>query len=193
MSEEDRVRKLAELKAYVEKRNRELEQELLKLRSLGELVDSALADKSFRRAEVPRPQITPAVGIARPQVSSSALAQVFPVKTPSGVDLADMTIGPRDVKVTPKSEMRFDYNAPPMRAFLIGRVLDPMKAKDSAQKDAGERMEDEVLSYSIEKDENNLLRQIVITNYGDEKRLQELKGAISWTLRRMYERMTGTR
>jgi len=192
MSEEDRVRKLADLKAYVEKRNRELEQELLKLRSLGELVDSALADKSFRRAEVPRPQITPTVGIARPQVSS-ALAQVFPVKTPSVVDLADMTIGPRDVKVTPKAEMRFDYNAPPMRAFLIGRVLDPMKAKDSAQMDAGERMEDEVLSYSIERDENNLLRQIVITNYGDEKRLQELKGAISWTLRRMYERMTGTR
>lgn len=194
MGEEDKVRRLAELKAYLEKRTHELEQELLKLRSLEEIVDVVLAEKSFRRVEVPKsqPASVTSTQVTPPPVVEPVPFQVAPIKTASGIELADIQVNRNEVKVTPKPEMKFDPNAPPLRAFLVGRVLEPMRLKDTSTLQAGQITEDKILSYQIEHD-GNVLRQIVIMNYGDERRLQELRSAISWTLRRMYERMTGTK
>jgi hypothetical protein len=44
-----------------------------------------------------------------------------------------------------------------------------------------------MLSYDVEQ-EDGRLKAIVIRNYGDDRRLLELKNAIRWTLRRMYEK-----
>ncbi len=194
MSEEDRVRKLAELKAYIEKRTHDLEQELLKLRSLGEVVDVALAEKSFRRVEVPKPKpepvppAPPAAQVAGAPTVQLTSIQTIPVKTTTGIALADIQVDRNEVRVTPRPDMRFDPNSPPLRAFLIGRILDLMQAKDRSALQAGQLTEDKILSYRVEQD-GNVLRQIVIKNYGDEKRLQELRSAISWTFRRMHERL----
>jgi len=46
---------------------------------------------------------------------------------------------------------------------------------------------DNVLSYAIEQD-GNLMKRLIVKNYGDDRRLQELRNAIRWTLRRIYER-----
>jgi len=196
MGEEDKVRKLAELKAYVQRRTHELEEELLKLKSLGELVDVALAEKSFRRVQVPKsqPPATPAGPTAQPSppqpVASAASTLSLSVRAASGVDLADLQIDRNEIRVIPKPNMKFDPNSPPLRAFLIGRVLEPMRSKDASAAQTGQITEDKAVSYRLEQDEN-VLRQIIITNYGDEKRLQELRSAISWTLRRMHEKMSG--
>jgi hypothetical protein len=184
MGEEDGVRRLAELKAYLEKRTHELEQELLKLRSLEEMVDVALTGKSFRRAEVPDlERMSPPATIE--QVTS------IPIRTASGVELADMHVSGNEVKVVPKPDIKFDPDAPPLRAFLVGRVLEPMRSKDKTALQTGQITTDRVLSYRIEQD--GILRQILIVNYGDERRFQELRSAISWTLRRMYEKMISTK
>ena len=189
MSEEDKVRRLAELKAYIEKREHELEQELSRLRSLEEIVDISLAEKSFKRVEVPKTQPAQAQAKAAPStaVAESVSRQTTSIKTVSGIDLADMQIDRDEVRVIPRSDMKFDPNAPPLRAFLIGRVLEPMRSKDLNSLHTGQMTEDRVLSYHVDQD-GDVLKQIVVRNYGDEKRLQELRSAISWTMRRLYER-----
>ena len=50
---------------------------------------------------------------------------------------------------------------------------------------------DQVLSYEIDREANSL-KQIHVKNYGDERRLNELKNALRWTFRRMYEKTIGT-
>jgi hypothetical protein len=62
-----------------------------------------------------------------------------------------------------------------------------MRSRDNASVKVGELSPEKVLSYTVEQDEN-LVRALAVKNYGDERRLQELKNAIRWTLRRMYER-----
>jgi hypothetical protein len=196
MSEGERVRRLAELKAYVEKRAHELEQELSKLRSLEEIVDLTLAEKSFRRVEIPKTQSHPAQPSTTPQVAPSTPQadriqfQAFSIRTASGIELADMQVSRDEIKVVPKAQMKFDPSAPPLRAFLVGRVLEPMRLKDQNNVQVGQMTEDKILSYTV--DNGTELKQIIIKNYGDEKRLQELRSAISWTIRRMYERKVGT-
>jgi len=189
MSEEESVRRLAEVKAYLEKRMLEIQDEASKLKSLLEVVDASLAEKSFRKMEVPRPA-APAPPIPQQE---EGLRQVVPLKTPEGVHLADSSENESDLIVTPAPGMKFDVSSPPLRAFLIGRVLEPMRSRDEASARAGEMSPEGTLSYTFEQD-GNLMKRLVIKNYGDERRLQELRNAIRWTLRRMYERtLVGTR
>jgi len=198
MSEEETVKKLAEAKAYLEKRIGELEGEISRLRSFLDAVDVTLTEKSFKRAEVPKtlpppfampPTVPPAPPPGAP--APSPYQQAYPLKTVTGVHLADVYVSDRELKVVSAPNMKYDVNSPPLRAFLIGRVLEPMQTKDRESARTGELSAEKILSYRIEQD-GNLLKTIVIINYGDERRLLELKNAIRWTLRRIYEKSVGT-
>jgi len=120
-----------------------------------------------------------------PQVEG--IRQVVPLKTPDGVHLADASETETELIITPAPGMKVDVSAPPFRAFLVGRVLEPMRNRDDATVRAGQMDPDNVLSYNIEQD-GNLMKRLVVKNYGDDRRLQELRNAIRWTLRRIYER-----
>ena len=198
MSEEETVKKLAEAKAYLEKRIGELEGEISRLRSFLDAVDVTLTEKSFKRAEVPKtlpppfampPTVPPAPPPGAP--APSPYQQAYPLKTVTGVHLADVYVSDRELKVVSAPNMKYDVNSPPLRAFLIGRVLEPMQTKDRESARTGELSTEKILSYRIEQD-GNLLKTIAIINYGDERRLLELKNAIRWTLRRIYEKSVGT-
>lgn len=198
MSEEVTVKKLAEAKAYLEKRIGELEGEISRLRSFLDAVDVTLTEKSFKRAEVPKTlpppfAMPPTVPAAPPSAgpAPSPYPQAYPLKTVTGVYLADVYVSDGELKVVSAPNMKYDVNSPPLRAFLIGRVLEPMQTKDRESARTGELSAERILSYRIEQD-GNLLKTIVITNYGDERRLLELKNAIRWTLRRIYEKSVGT-
>lgn len=187
MSEEEAVKRLAEAKAYLEKRMAEIQDEASKIKSILQVVDASLAEKSFRKMEVPKlPE--PASGRSPPMPPpEKVLRQVVPLKTLDGVHLADASESEDELIITPAPGMKFDVSSPPLRAFLIGRVLEPMRTRDNASARAGEISPDKVLSYTLEQD-GNLMRRLVVRNYGDNRRLQELRNAIRWTLRRMYER-----
>jgi len=62
-----------------------------------------------------------------------------------------------------------------------------MRSRDDAAAKAGQMSPDKVLSYALEQD-GGLMKRLVVKNYGDDRRLQELRNAIRWTLRRIYER-----
>jgi len=187
MSEEDSVRRLAEVKAYLEKRMLEIQDEASKLKSLLEVVDASLAEKSFKKMEVPKP-MPPSPAPSPPMVQQvEGFRQVVPLKKPDGVHLADDSESESELIVTPAPGMKFDVTAPPFRAFLVGRVLEPMRSRDDAAARAGQLNPDNVLSYAIEQD-GNLMKKLAVKSYGDDRRLQELRNAIRWTLRRIYER-----
>lgn len=187
MSKEESIRKLAEAKAYLEKRMADIQEEASKIKSILEVVDTSLAEKSFKKVELPpsKPQEPRSASIGPSQ--EDILRQAVPLKTPEGMHLADMSQTDDELIITPAPGMKFDVASPPFRAFLIGRVLEPMRSRDNASVKVGELSPEKVLSYTVEQDEN-LVRALTVKNYGDERRLQELKNAIRWTLRRMYER-----
>jgi hypothetical protein len=186
MSKDDTAtRELAAMKAYLEKRAAQLQEELNLIGSMGKLVDSALVDRSFKKVELP----ASASKVSAPPTSGFVEPNIVSVTTEGGTHLADMEITKEGFALTPSSGLNFDVDSPPFRSFLIGRVLEPMKTKDNQSVQAGEISPEEALSYELEQDGNSL-RKLIVTNCGDEKRLQELKNAIRWTLRRLYENMT---
>lgn len=174
MSEED-LKKLADAKAFLEKRIGELEAEVASLKSLVEVVDVLLAERSFKKVKLPKAP------------EAEAPLQSIPIKTEDGVHLADLDVFRDHMVVRIDEGLRLDVGSPPLRAFLIGKVLDPLQAKDMEAVKAGEIPPDKAISYELDQ-EDGRVRGLTIRNYGNERRLLELKNAIRWTLRRAYER-----
>jgi hypothetical protein len=199
-AQEKTAKRLAELKSYLEKRVSDQEAEVRNLRSYLETVDSLLAEKSYRKVQLPQSSQPP---ISQPSLSQPSLSQPSPsppdiesnppqsIRTISGVHLANIFVEGHDMRVVPSGEIKFDVNAPPLRSFLVGKVLEPLKVKDEEATRKQELTPDDVLSYEIDK-EGAVLKQIHVKNYGDERRLNELKNAVRWTFRRMYEKTIGT-
>jgi len=176
------TKKLAEMKSFLEKRIRQQEEELNSLRSFLEVVDSLLTERSFRQVEIAPPLTT-----AKPKIPSQTVSDNIPIMTTDGVRIASIVIDQGSLHVIPEPDVKLDPNSPPLRAFLLSKVLEPMQAKDREAASTGAISSDSILTYNLEQEDEHL-KAIHIQNYGDDRRLLELKNAIRWTLRRMYEK-----
>jgi len=201
--EEDKMRKIAELRTMLEKRVNQLQIEVEQLRALLDFVNSALIEKGFKKPEITKPA-TPAPiteEMAPPSPPSPALteetappvleyAQAIPIKTVTGELLANMYLNEDSLRVVIAQNREFTVDTPPFMAFLVERVLAKMQEKDRESASAGEIPPDKILSYEIIKD-GDVIRELNIRNTGAE-RARELKSTIRWTLEKMYEKMKST-
>ena len=186
-SDQQLTKKLAEMKTFLERRLKLQEEEVTYLRSFIEVVDSLLAERSFRPVEISSPsEPEPA---AKSQMVPRGPDSV-PVLTVDGVRIGSIHVERGALHVTSEPNINLDSNSPPLRSFLLAKVLEPMQTKDKEAATAGTTPPEAILTYNLEQDDGRL-RAIHIQNYGDDRRLLELKNAIRWTFRRMYEKTGG--
>ncbi|MDH5636112.1 MAG: hypothetical protein OEY47_05545 [Candidatus Bathyarchaeota archaeon] len=186
--EKEKIKKIAELRALLEKRVGNMETELEGLRILLSFIDDTLLEKGFKRAEIVKPAPTPQKAVPPPQALEHERS--IPLKTVIGDLLANLYVGEDSMRVVFAEDKSFDVNIPPFTPFLVERVLAKMQERDREAASTGEITPDKILSYNITRD-GNLIREITIRNVRPE-RSRELKSAIRWTLEKMYEKMMQT-
>jgi hypothetical protein len=182
------TRKLAELKTFIDRRIKQQEDEVATLRSYMEVVDSLLAERSFRPVQINTSTVTTPTPPPTPATSSPSNPERSLITTTNGVTIASIHMEPEAMHVVPEPDMHLDSNSPPLRAFLLGKILDPMQTKDKEAATTGAIQPDAILSYDLEQ-QDGFLKALHIRNYGDDRRVLELKNAIRWTFRRMYEKI----
>ena len=201
--EEQKMRKMAELRAVLERRVNELQIELDQLTSMLEFVNSALLEKGFRKPEIKLPLSQPAITPEATAQSKQApkppeeakpvlteYAQAIPIKTVTGDLLAELYTDEENMRVVLAKDKQFTADTPPFTAFLVQRVLAKMQEKDTESASQGEIPRERILSYEVVKD-GDVIREINIANIGSD-RARELKSSIRWTLEKMYEKTKAT-
>lgn len=190
-SDEEEVKQLAELKVKLQKKLEALREEVKILESLISVVDSLLVSKSFRRIEVPQlPQTQSAqveISLA-PQAPELSAQETILLEASDGTLLAKMYVTDKDIQVIIEPSLNLYVTTPPFQSFLVSRVLDSMKNKDLELVKDGKLNPDKVFDYEL-KIEGDALKEIRIKNYGDKRRLRELRTSIRWTLEKMYEKL----
>ncbi len=197
--EEDQIRKIAELRVTLEKRIRDLQNELQQLTSLLEFINSTLIQKGFKKPEIPRTPVQPVTSQESPEsanepqpVAPQPAEQVpaIPFKTVTGELLANLYMTKDSIRVVLAPDKQFTVDTPPFMAFLVERVLAKMQEKDRESAASGEIQPDQILSYEIIQD-GDVLRELSIKNVGED-RGRELKSTIRWTLEKMHEKIKST-
>jgi len=171
-NEEENLKKLVALKSYLERRVHGLEEEIDELKTFLDVVDEVVAAKSFHSAE------------AAPALKYK---QTIPLKTKAGVKLADMYVGENTARIVPVGDFSFNVDTPPLQSYLVNRVLMSLKSQDMEAVKGGKMDPDKVFSYDIICD-GEAVKEILIKNYGGNKRLREIKSLARWTLEKMYEK-----
>ena len=84
------------------------------------------------------------------------------------------------------SDLRLNVNTAPFKSFFLTKILGGMKNKDLQLKNNNELSSDPI-DYIV-NDTNNLLDEIVITNFGDKTRINQITNTIIWTFSKMLEK-----
>lgn len=195
--EDEKVKKIAELRTLLEERVTKMEKELEQWRALLDFVNATLLKEGFKKAEIVKPPPAPTMPppteeIAPPEAPAVQppvleYKQAIPLKTVTGDLLANLYVSEDSMRVVPAEDKKFDINTPPFRTFLLERVLAKMQEKDRKAAGEGEIPPDKILAYNIAR-EGDIIREITIRNIKPD-RSRELKSTIKWTLEKMYEKM----
>jgi len=186
--EEEKIKKIAELREKLEERAKKLEAELEEMRTLLDLINDLLLEKSFKRAEEIARPVAPKPLEEQPQlVPSGKRVKTYPLKTATGELLADLYVEDGTIRVVPAANKRFNVNTPPFAAFLMERIIVRMQQRDQELAAQGKMKLSEVFSYEVKKD-GDILQEITIRNYAPQRE-RELRSATRWTLEKMYEKM----
>lgn len=183
--EEERLKKIAELREILEERIRRLEAEVEGLKIILEFVNSILLERSFRRVDEMVPARLLEAAPAQPAQPKEP-SRVMPLKASTGELLANIYIEDRTMRIVPEPDKKFDVNTPPFEAFLIEKVLNKMREMDQEAVRRGELRPEEAISYEIKKD-GTIIKEILIHNVSPQRE-RELRSAVRWTLEKMHEK-----
>lgn len=194
---EDDIRRAADIREWLIKQISDKQEEVDRLRTTLTIIDNLLKQGSFKAAanigfatagttttaqvqqtrQAPRQQ-------AAPTLRSSDDRDIRPLKrAKDDFVLANAEVSPSAVIIVPASGVNLNINTPPFKSFFLNRILDGMKNKDASQ---GIK-ESDALNYKVE-DDNGTIKRVVINNYRDKERLQEIFNTSSWVFTRMLEK-----
>ena len=104
--------------------------------------------------------------------------------------LATATFTETGVVITPANGIKLNVNIQPFKSFFLNRILEGMKGRDVEKINHGEMKVSEALDYQIEE-KNGVINKIMISNYRDKERLNEIFNTSTWVLTRMIEKNDG--
>ena len=172
---DDQVKRAAELKLWLENRISELQEEMDRLRETLGYVDSTLRAGTFRPA-------IEMIGEEKEAVEKRELK-----RDKGGALVAEASVTPESLTVEPKEGVVLKTDTPPFKSFLVGKILQGMKVKDQELVAAGKLRKGQELRYDVEESEG-VISKVMVENYRDKARLNEILNTVSWTFSRMLEK-----
>jgi hypothetical protein len=103
-----------------------------------------------------------------------------------GKVIANAYITPDQVSIVLEDNMGINADIPPFKSFFIDRIIGEMKRKDSAEAEIGKIQKESVIDYIINKNGSDI-REIIIKNYRQKERVNEIINTAGWSLTRMLE------
>jgi hypothetical protein len=210
---EDDIRRAADIREWLVKQIADKQEEVERLRTTLAIIDSLLKQGSFKAAaslgsfaeagstaataqvqQQARQAPTPPAAAARQQQAAAPTLKtsdrdVRPLKRAKDEFLlANAEVSSGAVIIVPAPGVSLSVNTPPFRSFFLNRILEGMKGKDTEKVRQGALREQEALNYKVEEDNNGQIKRIVINNYRDKDRLQEIFNTSAWVFTRMLEK-----
>ena len=169
---EEQIEKILELKESIIDKMEKHQEELDFLQKNLEVLDAALKGSSFTKASsLPRKEKPKGIPIK---------------KNKDGEIIANAFVTPEQVSIILSDGIGLTDEIPPLRSFFIERIIGEMKKTDSVDVKDGKIDQNSVIDCVINKNGPSI-REIIIKNYRQKERLDEIINTATWSLTRMLE------
>jgi len=168
------TKRAAELKLWLEQRISQLQDEIERLRETLGYVDANLRASTFKQAN-------------EMMAETKETPETRDLKRDKGGQvIANASITSDAVSIEPTGIV-LKTTTPPFKSYLMGKVLQGMRSKDEELVKSGKLAKGLELKFDL--DENNgSIGKLLIENYRDKARLNEILNMVSWTFSRMLEK-----
>ena len=148
------------------------------------ILDLALKDSSFTKASQ---LVTESKSQTIKKTQTKSSDESIPIKQGNdGKTIANAYITTDQLSIVLDKEIELDANTPPFKSFFIDRIIGEMKRKDSEDAENGKIQKESIIDYIINKNGTDI-REIIIKNYRQKERINELINTAGWSLTRMLE------
>ena len=182
---EEQIEKMLELKESIIDKMEKHQDELDFLQKNLDVLDVALKGSSFTKASsLPRKEISK--NEMKEQENKRKPESIPIKKNKDGEVIANAFVTPEQVSIILNDGIGLTDEIPPLRSFFIERIIGEMKKTDSVDVKDGKIAEDLVIDCIINKNGPSI-REIIIKNYRQKERLDEIINTAAWSLTRMLE------
>jgi len=148
------------------------------------ILDSFLKDSSFTKASQLGVKKTVEI---KPEIKGKSVENSIPIKRGNdGKIIANAYVTPDQLSIILDNEITINADTPPFKSFFLDRIIGEMKKKDSVEAENGRIQKESIIDYIINKNGTDI-REIIIKNYRQKERVNELINTAGWSLTRMLE------
>ena len=149
------------------------------------ILDLALKESSFTKASQLQKRRTNE--IQNKTTKKEDTESSIPITRGSdGKVIANAFVTPDQVSIVLDNEIEINADTPPFKSFFLDRIIGEMKRKDSVEVENGKIQKESIIDYIINKNGSDI-REIIIKNYRQKERVNELINTVGWSLTRMLE------
>ena len=191
---DEQIQKMLELKEEIVDKMAKHQEELDFLQKNLDVLDVVLKGSSFTKAsslprtekssEVKSEKEEPVVVIKEEKENNPDSIQIK--KNKDGEVIANAFVTPEKISIILNEGIGLTDEIPPLRSFFIERIIGEMKKIDSTDVKNGKIDESSVIDCIINKN-GPAIREIIIKNYRQKERLDEIINTATWSLTRMLE------
>ena len=174
------IEKMLELKESIVDKMAKHQDELDFLQKNLDVLDVVLKGSSFTKASsLPRK--------AETKVEKKHTTESIQIKkNKDGEVIANAFVTPEKISIIMRDGIGLTDEIPPLRSFFIERIIGEMKKIDSVDVKNGKIDQGSVIDCVINKN-GPAIREIIIKNYRQKERLDEIINTATWSLTRMLE------
>ena len=159
-----------------------------------QLLDLILKESSFTKAS----QLATSSSTREPEIQEESqeikekqqqAQQTNSIPITQGNDgkvIANAYVTAEQVSIVLDDDVEINADTPPFKSFFLDRIVGEMKKKDSAEAENGKIQKESIIDYIINKNGSDL-REIIIKNYRQKERINEIINTAGWSLTRMLE------
>jgi hypothetical protein len=199
VSNQEDVRRMADLRQWLEDKIKGLEEELELTKQTLALVDEQLKRGSFvKAAEVPVVPREPAKEVPEEAEAATTVAaapaaeesETRPLKRQrDNYLIANAYVQGSTVTVVPVTDVMLRSSTPPFKSYLVGKVLGGMQAADEEAAAQGKLSKEKVFSFEAQEDGGRIIK-LTMKNFNDKARLNEVLSTTLWTFTKMLEKQS---
>ncbi|SRR5579885_423100 len=179
---EEEIRDILELREWIAEEIEKRQKEIEKLTQNIRILDSLVKQSSFSKAS----HLVSSSTKKSSQPTVQETASVIPMKTPDNQIIANAHVTQDELVIIPSEEVSLDIEVQPFKSFFLGRIIGNMESQDSTDVKSGKIPQNTAISCMVNK-EGNRIREILIKNYRQKERLNEIINTATWSFARMVE------
>ena len=184
---DEQIRKMLELKEATIEKMLKYQDEIDFLQKNLDVLDVILKGSSFTKASALAKNITKQ---EEPDILDTHEDQLEIKKqiidSKDGVVIANAFVTPDQVSIVLEDGIGLTPEIPPLKTFFIERIIGEMKKSDNAAVKDGKINQESVIDCIINKN-GSAIREIIIKNYRQKERVDEIINTATWSLTRMVE------